>query len=468
MKIFKRILGIVVFLLPAIVGGIGYIMAGNSLFDAFYLSVSMYLFNANTTDNNLLVELSRWIAPVMTASGLILLLKEILLRIRDSFVGLSKDAVAVYGDAHLSSLVEKNEKHVIFSKDGDIKDVKTHYILFENEEEGLRFYMENRDKLKDRNVYMKLDAINSLQASVDDVHFFNVNEIIAREYWQDYPIFEIFDKKQLNIAIVGENDLSQKLLYYGLLNNLYTVDQAICYHIWGNTEFGDIHSDFATMNADRVVYHTELPTKDLKEIAACDRIVLTDISVGFLDELTQMTTAPIYLSDKNGTFVNVFGADTITTFGHLATILTPDNIRTDKLQRLGKEINYIYEVKYGSLKDANKPEEKEADMNRLWNGLSPFIKSSNIVAGDYHTIRLLAMEKKGSYAVDEEACELEHIRWCRYHLLHHWAYGAGADGKKDKVKKLHPCLIPFNELTDIEKWKDKDVIELLLEMSNNL
>ncbi len=468
MKILKRSLGIIVFLLPAIVGGIGYMMAGSSLFDAFYLSVSMYLFNANTTDNNLLVELSRWIAPVMTASGLILLLKEILHRVRDSFVSLSNDAVVVYGDAHLASLVAKNEKHVVFSKNGEIKDVKIHYIMFDTEEESLRFYMDNREKLKRYDVYMKLDAINSQQAAVDAVRFFNVNEMIARAFWLENPLADVFEKKQLKIALVGDNLLTEKLLYYGLLNNLYTLDQRIEYHVWGAEEFGCIHANFETMNADSVTYHTESPAKELKQIAECDRVIITEASTTFLDELTQMTKAPIYLYDKNGTFVNAFGYDKIYAFGSLENVLTTENIRTDKSQRFGKEINYIYEVKYGNLQGIAKPEEKNADMEKVWLGLSPFIKSSNIASGDYHTIRLLAMEHKGSYAVDEEVCELEHIRWCRYHYLNHWSFGAGEDGKKDRVRKLHPCLVPFNDLSDVDKQKDKDAIETLLEMMSKI
>ncbi|MBO4953771.1 MAG: hypothetical protein J6D04_01315 [Clostridia bacterium] len=459
----KRMIALIAFLLPAIIGGIGYILDGNRAIDAFYQSVGMYFFDANTTDNNWLVEISRWLAPIMTISGIALLVKEAWNRVKDFFVSFSSDAVALYGDETLTELTKANMKHSIIAKNNEIKDVKSHILLFESEDEGIRFYMKNRKALLNREVYIKLDSIDCLQAAIDHVRFFNINEMIAREFWKTHPLTEAFTQKTVSVSLIGSGNLLKKLLYYGFLNNLYTINQKIVYHIWGACDFADVHRDFLTMNGDEVVYHTASVKEELSFVAQTDRIILAEENgSALLDELTKLTTASIFCYDSTDTFVNVFGYEKIFPFGSLFHILTAENIRTDKLQRLAKQINYEYEKNYGSLKGCALPENQEADTERLWASLSPFLKSSNLVAGDYQTIRLLVMEHRKSWEIDEEICELEHIRWCRYHLLNHWKYGSNAEGKKDKEKKLHPCLKPFSELPPEEHWKDRDTIAVLM------
>lgn len=466
MKQIKRILLPILFLLPAIVGGLGYILNGSRVIDAFYQAVGMYFFNANTTDNNLLVEVSRWVAPIMTVSGIAMLLKEAWRHVQDFFTGFSSDAVALYGNAELVELTKANMNHAIIAKDNEIKDVKSHILLFDTEDEGIRFYMKNRRALLGKEVYIKLDSIDCLQAAVDDVRFFNINEMIAREFWKEHPIQDVLEQKSMSVALIGSGMLLKKLLYYGFLNNLYATDQKITYHVWGAQDFADVHGDFQPMNGDTVVYHQNEIAGELSLAAEADRIIIAEEnSAALLDELTKMTTAPIYCFDPAGTFVNVFGYERLYSFGALSAILTAENIRTDKLYRLAKQINYEYEKNYGSLKGIARPEKQAQDTERLWNGLSAFLKSSNLVAGDYHSIRLLVMEHRGTREIDEEICELEHIRWCRYHSLNHWKLGCNAEGKKDPVRKLHPCLKPFSDLPPQERWKDWDTIAVLLNIS---
>ena len=74
------------------------------------------------------------------------------------------------------------------------------------------------------------------------------------------------------------------------------------------------------------------------------------------------------------------------------------------------------------------------------------------------------MKKTGKMVVDDVYAEMEHIRWCRYHYLNHWRFGETADGKKDSKNRIHPCLIPFADLPESNKKKDRDGIETLLQL----
>ncbi|NBO98823.1 MAG: hypothetical protein EBU90_01675 [Proteobacteria bacterium] len=47
--------------------------------------------------------------------------------------------------------------------------------------------------------------------------------------------------------------------------------------------------------------------------------------------------------------------------------------------------------------------------------------------------------------------EQQHLSWCDYKIKHGWTYGE----TKDFEKKTHPCLVPYEELSENDKFKDK-------------
>ena len=72
----------------------------------------------------------------------------------------------------------------------------------------------------------------------------------------------------------------------------------------------------------------------------------------------------------------------------------------------------------------------------------------------------------------EMLAEMEHVRWSRYHYVNHWHYGApeempenGKGGRRPKnpAKRLHTCLVPYAELSEENKEKDKDAIRVMFE-----
>ena len=63
----------------------------------------------------------------------------------------------------------------------------------------------------------------------------------------------------------------------------------------------------------------------------------------------------------------------------------------------------------------------------------------------------------------EKLAELEHIRWCRYHYLNNWHYGIPENGKtKDLEKRIHCDLVPYSDLNEEAKERDRDNIRTLL------
>ena len=64
--------------------------------------------------------------------------------------------------------------------------------------------MENKIK-KDSKVYIKLEEMESGLLKNSNVYYFNINEIIAREYWQKRNLMDQLTDKKMNmkIAIIG-------------------------------------------------------------------------------------------------------------------------------------------------------------------------------------------------------------------------------------------------------------------------
>lgn len=74
------------------------------------------------------------------------------------------------------------------------------------------------------------------------------------------------------------------------------------------------------------------------------------------------------------------------------------------------------------------------------------------------------MERKKRNVVTEEVARAVHAAWMREREAAGWKFGH----KRDDEKKEHPCLVPYDELSEEEKSYDyataEAVVETLTEM----
>ena len=61
----------------------------------------------------------------------------------------------------------------------------------------------------------------------------------------------------------------------------------------------------------------------------------------------------------------------------------------------------------------------------------------------------------------DELAKMEHTRWCESLREDGWKY---RDGPKDPLKKLHPLLVPWHELAEAERQKDRESVLALPEL----
>lgn len=466
------------FFTPFIVGSIGYLKAGEGLSQSLYSAVGLYLLDFYGEECNRLLEFARWTAPVMSASGIFFILKNLAQRARDFILCLSGKATAIYCEEEVRPILEKNIKNnVIASKEYVHAGIKDNIIMFSSDMESLNFYYTNEKKFEKSNVYLRLEQIDSFLLKENKIKFFNETELIARNYWKENNLLSYLhgDGMNIKIAIIGFEQLGQKLLSFGLMNNIYAVNQKIEYHVWGSSpSYENVFSEIDFLNEDCVIYHGEDWAKDLNSFGEFNRVIVTqENNLELIQALLYICVdAEIdYYNKGEAMLENVFAGKRLRAFGAQTNILTEKNIMSEELCRFGMELNYAYYKQYAKENDGTDP--KELVMKELWENLDGFTKASNIASADYHEIRLMILKMQGKKTDDfkeeekEWLSKAEHIRWSRFHLLNHWTYKPEENGQtKNKEKRTHSCLIPFEELSQKEKEKDWGSVLTLLALKN--
>ncbi len=163
-------------------------------------------------------------------------------------------------------------------------------------------------------------------------------------------------------------------------------------------------------------------------------------------------------------------AEVVQHFGQVEQICTWQEIVEGSSDELAKFLHNAYSVRYGD--------------SRTWANLSETYRDANRGAADHLGVKLASIGywvaddpsnwgRSVDLTVDSEAKELmailEHKRWNAERLLNGWKYGKVRDDRR----KIHPCLVPFEELPENEKEKDRTNITDLqdffaLKLPNNV
>lgn len=193
---------------------------------------------------------------------------------------------------------------------------------------------------------------------------------------------------------------------------------------------------------------------------------------------------------KEGAFKSLF------TFGEFKKICAHDVIVNEALDSMAIQTN----ARYNDLHDYN---DKNLSPAQQWKNLDPFLKDSNrmqvehlfvklkvinnylekaIPQGDFEIIKQEAMQRwfvyggtmlwddiKGAKTlatyipldVLENLARTEKMRWNAFHILNGWQkldipHDAKEKVKKDKEKKLHPCLVPWEGLDYVSNNHNHD------------
>lgn len=443
-------------LIPFAIGTAGYRTAGEKLLDSFYGSLALYGIGPVLDSYNILIEIARWTAPLALATTLLCFLKQFREKVWWKLKSLSKDSVAVYCDTNVQINFEGKKHTVIYPGEKIVAGAKSQIILQKTDMDSLDFYRKNKEKIKNRKIYIGLKEIEYGLMKEDrdkaDLIFYDINGTIARLLWKRIQLWKSKAvSRPVTISILGDGHLGRAVLNTGLLMNLYSPTQQITYYLIGSTHlYQATHGTVETYNHDRVIY-LELENENaLDAIAASDYIIASEVltmeqlqTIGVLG----MNGQVYYYAPKSGEAGEYLQLSNLTPFGNDDEIFTYENVCRENLLQNAKNLNFKYAKSYK--KECGTKEEE-------WKKLNGFLKWSNISAADYSEVLAEIAENntcKRSERLDELA-ELEHIRWCRFHILNYWKYGKD----RDNEKRIHPCLRAYTELEEEEREKDRNVV----------
>lgn len=453
----------------------GYMLSGEEWYDAGFFSALAFAMNyVDVEERNILLYIGRVLCPVMTVAGLLTLLQGLYKSVADSLASIRRDATALYYDDDDMKEVAKKFCHPVLMGKKINKKVKYHVLMLKNDIDNLTFYEQMEKHLKKGSkVYIKMEKMESRLLRNSHVYYFNKNEIIARNYWKERNLqkYLVDGKLNMKIAILGFGALGQNLLDYGLMKNIYSLNQGIEYHIWGNSRlYRNQLGDFDKMNGDTITYHDADWREDIAQLKEFDRIIVAqEPNIELLQGLLYLSSdAEIdFYNPMSAELAAAYAGNKLTPFGMLDEVLSEENIKTDKLYRAAKKVNFVYATAYDETGTyALDMQDAETYIEKEWEARDGFDKGSNVAAADYHQIREMVVD---AFGMNKEKLtekqmeilkEMEHVRWCRYHYVNHWHHYDGS--KKDKARRLHPLLVPYADLPKKEDDKDEWVIQALL------
>lgn len=319
--------------------------------------------------------------------------------------------------------------------------------MFSNDKRSLEFFSQNYSELKNKNVYIMLDSVSRQNAENPLVTVFSIAENCARQYWRKYP-----PEKSEKIAMIGFGSVGQNILIYGLQMNLIDPNQHFEYHIYGDgSEFRREHTELDKMLPDEVIFYDDGVYK-YEDMSGFDRIIVCGESgeenISVLSRLfvSAPVSGQIYLyAPSSDAASDLFGNDRVVCFGMAKENASIDMILNERSMEAAKRQNEFYRQKYGGVP---------------WEKLDSFKRYSNVSSSDYMYV-VNRLVKQG--VPFEKTTELEHIRWCRYHYINNWKYGA----QRNNEKRIHNCLIPFSELSEEEKLKDVEALKIKMQLDSN-
>lgn len=497
-----------IFRAPFFIGVIGFILAGYSVLNSAYFALDLYLLDLDIPydEINILIEIARWSAPFVMVSGIMLSVSSIWDRMRHFILSLRKDTTIIYSnDVKNAGILQQNidrsfiveldpKKNEFYPKADNV------IIMCEKDSTAMSFYDYHRISLADKNVHMRLNNTDPDLLEKSSIKFFNTYEIITSNYWKQRDLFEYMNGRELtvSIAITDFNIMGIELLRSALTTNIYTLDQNITYHVFGDSiVYRELTCNFKTMNNDKIIFHDEPWYKSIDILKSMDRIIVPSNNQNRVLEYIMQVCTDVDIDYYNPGIADsskYFISERLHPFGMPEQCYTYDNIMADSTYRIAKELYYsvissgndnntkdMSEYKYDDRDDLHSrstgcekskydihderitgeaaafkyDELSSAVMEHEWYKLNGFMRASYKSAAAFHVTHIKCLKYLKAFGIeptDEERGREEHVRWCRFYFLHFWNYGIPENGKRgDSNLKIHKNLLPFDKLDEEEK-----------------
>ena len=417
-----------------------------------------------------------------------------------------RGAIVLIGDANSESLLKKikvsKSKSIVLFSGNDIVNLEIAISMsqFLKESTSVYTHLDNRDnyELLRSEVFQKIN-----------IKSFNLYDSAAQVLFMEHPlgcnVDTISENEQVKIALVGFDKVGESILYR-ILNlahfynqvpvhvdiydfdidfkrkeflKSYPIDQEICKDYW-SINFKE-ESDFYinNINYTQIIFCSIDSNRSIQDSMRFMKTNTSELSKDnaqiYLFSDTHYKIATLIENNKNE-FNNLY------TFGNFHKLCNYDVIINEELDKMAKKSDERYNQLHGYRSTWDKLDSFLKDSNRMQiEHLSIKLKIINYYLskqnkqGNYNQIKEQALKKwfihGGNMMWDKmlytkllvEAIPLEvlnkiaiieHNRWNAFHILNGWKkidIPKNSEEKvmKDKVKKLHPCLVSWNKLDEV-------------------
>ena len=302
-----------------------------------------------------------------------------------------------------------------------------------------------------------------------ELRFFDRAELCAAMYWQRQPL----RNREQRVLLVGFGHLGRELLEQALLTNIFSPVRVMQYHVFGNgTEFLLDHPQLGASvslgipdeTRDSVIFHDRPWNEDQTLLLSADRIILCADDERENTVLCRRMKTWFPISARVDLYSRCAQQDSALVFGTDSEIFTPEAVLRSGLERMARQINENYRAACGG----NAP---------TWEELSAFLRRSNMASANHLRTKLrflLDDDSLTEFTPDQmrraydrflelresspDLCRrIEHDRWVRFHAMYNWRYAP----QRDNAQRLHPLMVPFDELTLADQAKDDYAWELI-------
>jgi hypothetical protein len=324
---------------------------------------------------------------------------------------------------------------------------------------------------------------------------FNRHKLAARRLLLSYPLYQYADLRgqdRVTVAIFGFSHQAQQLLLQLALNSNYRdfkqphiiicdkqatkqgqqflnnnsglKDQQIC-----KLDFIDF--DIDTQQIEDLLQKLEKQGKSAynQNITAIiisyeqqSQNLTASLQLRIKTQQTRLALAPIFVSmtqDIKELSVSIEQTphfdQVVQHFGQLEQTCNWQQIVETSSDNLAEFLHNEYNKHYGT--------------HKKWSELTESYRDANRTVADHLPVKLASLEynipkdpSNWSQQVDltenlELMAELEHNRWYAERKLNGWQYGE----TRNDNHKIHPCLVPYEQLPEQEKQKDRENIQAL-------
>ncbi|RLD78407.1 MAG: hypothetical protein DRJ15_11595, partial [Bacteroidetes bacterium] len=284
----------------------------------------------------------------------------------------------------------------------------------------------------------------------------------------------------IEVGIIGNNTIMQRLIINLALNSHYINDQKLKIYVSHNSseEFSAFIREY---QLNKILEIIEVDFEELSDktnitaiyICENDELKLMQYVKALQESDTLSNVKRFIFIEQSNNITSLLPAKQNTIIDISQEIGVFDNVINESLDDLAKTIHNDYITK---LKEKDKlepdPEKKKlkADdaTHQMWDLLPDEIKDRNRLQADHIDVKLRSVACKkapidspkeiydwGNDPRIEALSGAEHNRWNAYKYYKGWKQG----GVKDEQKKTHPYLIPYEKLDDDIKKNDRNTIK---------